>query len=112
MVVRTGAGNGNCPEFAGAGNCPEFAKAVIIIRKSKKDRQHNGLVWFMVFNATINISNISWRLPLPAPVRTTMFGSGYENCPEFAALVSSYSSYADIFISCPQVGTYILVCLK
>ena len=61
MVVRTGAGNGNCPEFAGAGNCPDFAKAVIIIRKSKKDRQHNGLVWFMVFNATINISNISWR---------------------------------------------------
>ena len=50
MVVRTGAGN-----------CPEFAKAVIIIRKSKKDRQHTGLVWFMVFNATINISNISWR---------------------------------------------------
>jgi hypothetical protein len=31
----------------------------------------------------------SGQLPLPAPVRTTMFGSGYENCPEFAALVGN-----------------------
>jgi hypothetical protein len=44
------------------------------------------------FDLRIMITALANSGQLPAPVRTTMFGSGYENYPEFAALVSSCSS--------------------
>jgi hypothetical protein len=80
MVVRTGAGNDNCPEFAGAGNCPEFAKAVVIIRKSKKDRQHNG--WMSLVKQELTASLVKQELPtLLGHMNTTPVFNGVRVAP-------------------------------